>query len=112
MMTDHDRVIDEIKVDTFERFLLGARRVWIIEENPLGDFTVHSWSGPEGKHGAGVAPAAAYPTLRKAAARLLQLLETGPVAPQTWPEDVCIGTVTIESGEEKSAAEALADRTP
>jgi len=25
----------------------------------------------------------------------LQLLKTGPLAPQTWPEEVCIGSVDI-----------------
>ncbi len=65
------------------------RRVWAISENDDGTFTVHQhWP-------AGVAPPSEYPTLRKAASRLLQLLGTGIVPPQTWPESVCIGTVGL-----------------
>jgi hypothetical protein len=89
-----DDEIAQIKRETFEG-LADARRVWIIEERGA-DFIVHAWSGPASEFGAGVAPASGYPTLRKAVARLLQLLHVGPVAPQTWPEDICIGQVSIE----------------
>ena len=58
------------------------RKVWAISENDDGTFTVHQHDTE------GVAPPTTYPTLRKAAARLLQLLKTGPVPPQTWPERV------------------------
>jgi hypothetical protein len=88
-----EQSIYEIKRETFHR--LGAsRRVWMIEEHGA-DFVVHTWHGLGWTHGAGVGPTSSYPTLRLAAARLLQLLGTGPVAPQTWPEDVCIGEVTM-----------------
>lgn len=89
-----DQEIEQIKRDTFEQFK-DARRVWLIEERGA-EFVVHSWNGPEGEFGAGVSPASSYPTLRKAAARLLQLLHCGPVAPQTWPEEVCIGSVSAD----------------
>ena len=83
--------IAQIKLDTFEAFK-DSRKVWIIEERGA-DFIVHSWDGSDGPFGAGVGPASTYPTLRKAAARLMQLLHVGPVAPQTWPEEVCIGSI-------------------
>lgn len=42
-----------------------------------------------------VAPSSSYPDKRLAAARVLQLLHVGPVAPQSHPETACIGTVSI-----------------
>jgi hypothetical protein len=89
-----DEEIAKIKRDTFETFK-GSRRVWIIEER-VAEFIVHTWSGEDAPYGAGVGPGSGYPTLRKAAARLLQLLHVGPVAPQTWPESVCIGNINFE----------------
>ena len=63
---------------------------WILVEELDGTFSVHYHDLT------GVAPPSTYPDKRKAAARLLQLLGIGPVAPQHWPEDVCIGTITLE----------------
>jgi hypothetical protein len=80
--------IAKMKAEHFATFK-DSRRVWIIEERGA-DFVIHNWSL------GGVGPTSTYPTLRKAAARLLQLLHTGPVAPQTWPEEVCIGSVTLD----------------
>lgn len=91
-----DEEIAQIKRETFER-LRTARQLWIIEERGA-EFIVHQWTGAEWKNGAGVGPPTGYPTLRKAAARLLQLLGTGAVAPQTWPEDIGIGNVTLAEG--------------
>lgn len=87
-----DAEIAEIKREYFDR-LCNARQVWIVEECGA-EFIVHRWTGGEWKNGAGVAPPSSYPTLRKTAARILQLFGTGAVAPQTWPERVCIGTIT------------------
>ena len=92
-MSDPEAEIAEIKRETFDKFT-DSRQVWIIEERGA-DFIVHQWHGGDWQHGSGVAPPTVYPTLRKAAARLLQLLGTGPVAPQTWPEDICVGSVTL-----------------
>lgn len=63
---------------------------WILEELPSGEMKVHQHS-----HN-GVAPQSTYPTRRKAASRLLQLLGIGPVAPQDYPEKVCIGEINSE----------------
>lgn len=83
-----------IKEGWFARFKT-SRRLWIIEEHG-SEFTVHQWSGDDAQYGPGVGPPSDYPTLRKAAARLLQLLGVGAVAPQTWPEDICVGVVDID----------------
>jgi hypothetical protein len=88
-----DETITQIKQETFDVFKT-SRAVYFIEERGA-EFIVHQWTGDEAQHGPGVGPPSSYPTLRKAASRLLQLLGTGPVAPQTWPEEVCIGTVAI-----------------
>lgn len=90
-----DEEISEFKRNTFDTFK-DSRQVWIIEERGA-EFIIHTWNGSSHTHGAGIGPPSSYPTLRKAAARLLQLLHTGPVAPQTWPEEVCVGTITTDS---------------
>lgn len=90
-----DETIAAIKKEVFD-VLKHSRRVWIIEERG-SEFIVHRWSGSEWKNGAGVGPPSAYPTLRKAAARLLQLLGVGAVAPQTWPEQCCIGSIALDA---------------
>lgn len=66
-----------------------GRKVLAIIEMPNGEFQVYSQDGD------GVAPPSEYSTMRKAVARLLQLAHTGAVAPQTWPESVCIGHVEM-----------------
>lgn len=40
-------------------------------------------------------PSTVKPTARLAAARLLQLMNLGPVGPQTYPEQVCIGSFEL-----------------
>lgn len=92
--------IASIKAGTFDHFK-DSRRVWIVEERGA-DFIVHSWTGSEWKNGGGVDPPGTYPTLRKAAARMLQLFGVGLVAPQTWPEQVCIGSVNLEDHQQAS----------
>jgi len=95
-----DEEIAQFKRNTFDA-LKDSRQVWIIEERGA-DFIVHTWNGPDYVHGEGIGPPSSYPTLRKAAARLLQLLHVGPVAPQTWPEEVCVGSVTMEDSPPRS----------
>lgn len=90
-----DSEIAEIRDEHTRRF--GDRKLWIIVDMPDG-FEVHEWDGD------GVAPPTKYPKARQAAARLLQLMGTGPVAPQTWPERVEItlvdSTDSASSGQE------------
>jgi hypothetical protein len=60
------------------------RKRWIILETAEGyEVHVHTVDG--------VAPPSSYPNKRLAVARLMQLLGTGPVRPQTHPEVACIG---------------------
>jgi hypothetical protein len=64
------------------------RRRWIITEVPEGySIDVHTADG--------VAPQTIKATKHAAAARLLQLLRVGPVIPQAFPEEVCIGRVEL-----------------
>lgn len=83
------RDIVEIKREHHSRWM-GASNLWVVEETTSGRFSVQHHT-PDG-----VAPPSQYPTIRKAAARLLQLFGCGAVAPQTTPEEVCIGTVTSD----------------
>jgi hypothetical protein len=76
--------VEQIKREIFEA-IKGCKLLMVVETED--GFTVHQW------HPDGVAPTSTYDTNRKAAARLLQLLHIGPVAPQTWPETACIGTI-------------------
>ncbi len=94
-MTDEQEIVDGLKADAFAGFR-DSPRVWILEESIQGVFAVHRWYGTTWKNGPGVGPLGVYPTLRKAAARLLQLLGTGVIAPQSWPEQYEIGSVTAD----------------
>ena len=87
-MSEQDAEVAGIQRDFLDRF--KASRRWIIVEESDGSYSVHehTWDG--------VAPPSSYPDKRKAAARLLQLLGIGPVAPQTWPEAVCVGEIRRE----------------
>jgi hypothetical protein len=71
------------------------RRRWIITETQEG-YTVDVHSAD------GVAPQTLKATRYAAAARLLQLLKLGPVAPQIGPESVCIGFIASEASPERS----------
>lgn len=61
----------------------GKRMIAIVEEG--GKFIVHRHTSDS------VCPPTTYKNEREAAARVLQLLQVGPVWPQTWPEDARIG---------------------
>ncbi len=69
------------------------KRRWIIVEEGDGSYSIHEHSKN------GVAPPTAKPGKREVAARLLQLLGIGPVAPQDYPEEVCVGVIERESAE-------------
>ena len=86
-MTDLDPQIVSIQNDFLEQTRRQKR--WIILETAEG-WEVHFHTID------GVAPPSSYPTKRLAAARVLQLLGIGPVAPQDHPEDVCVGYVAKE----------------
>lgn len=85
MQFEQDPHIVRLQDEHHER--LRKVRRWVIAEQPDG-YEVHEWSED------GVAPPSRHATKRLAAARILQLLGTGPVAPQTDPEEVCITEVS------------------
>lgn len=68
-----------------------VRLEWLITQHDDGHFTLEQ-SDDRGN----VWPPTEKATARLIVARLSQLLEIGPVAPQTTPESVCIGQVFIE----------------
>ena len=80
-----DAEVEKFKADYFEAF--RPREMWAIVDLPNGKFGVY-WHSAES-----VGPLSEYNTKRQAAARLLQMLQCGPVAPQTWPEAICVGTI-------------------
>lgn len=82
-----DPIVAEIQTEFLEANRLNRR--WIILE-ANGQFEVHTHTSD------GVAPPSVYPTARRAVARIMQLMNVGPVAPQTWPEEVCVGSVTFD----------------
>lgn len=92
MSTDYDTrmsaEIESIRQENFARIAKAHKTLMIVEVG--GQFEVHEHTPT------GIAPTSIYPTKHKAAARVLQLLGIGPVAPQTWPEQVCIGNISIE----------------
>ncbi len=69
------------------------KRRWIIVEEGDGTYSIHEHSTD------GVAPPTIKTNKREVAARLLQLLGIGPVAPQDYPESICIGEVTYKPAE-------------
>lgn len=73
---------------------LRKRHVIMIEQADYG-YRVHQWS-PDG-----VAPQSDYDTPHEAVARAMQLLKvTEPVKPQDWPEEVCVGFLETENGDD------------
>lgn len=83
---------DAWDVPTMQREYHAAwvgREMWAIIDLPNGKFGVY-WQSAES-----VGPVTEYNTKRQAAARLLQLLAVGPVAPQTWPEEIGVGHVSL-----------------
>lgn len=65
-----------------------VKRTIVLKEFEDGSWTIDEGSNPLAGEGW---PTVRKPTARQAVARLLQLLDMGPVAPQTTPERVCIG---------------------
>lgn len=80
-----DEQTERIAAENLAAFV-GKDVVAIVEED--GEWVVHQFSAT------GVAPISAYPSKRLAAARVLQLMHIGPVAPQTHPETAAIGAIS------------------
>ena len=88
-----DEEIEAIRWENLKRITKARRTIMVVEID--GKFEVHDHSPT------GIAPCSEYESKQKAAARVLQLLHIGPVAPQTWPEIACIGNVTTGEAEAK-----------
>lgn len=86
-MTPEEEYVDisEMQADYYARW--RNKRRWIIVDEEDGTFSIHEHMKD------GVAPPIVKPNKREVAARLLQLLEIGPVAPQSYPEEICIGYI-------------------
>jgi hypothetical protein len=81
-------MIEKMQREHEDRLRLSRR--WLIAETDEG-FEVHQWTSD------GVAPWTIKETKETAAARLIQLmLINHAIVPQSWPEWIEIGTVTIE----------------
>lgn len=66
---------------------------WSIRET-LSGYEVHCQTDES------VFPSTTYPNKRAAASRILQLLGIGPVAPQSYPEAVAVGSITRGNAED------------
>lgn len=66
---------------------------WIIVDEGDGTYSIHEHMID------GVAPPTLKPNKREVAARLLQLLGIGPVAPQDFPEEICVGEIEYKSAD-------------
>ena len=66
---------------------------WIIVEESDGTFTIHEHTRDS------VYCPTVKKTAREVASRMLQLLNVGPVAPQDWPEEICIGEIEYKSAD-------------
>lgn len=73
--------------------LCRDKRRWIIVEEPDGKYSVTDLMKD------GIGPCILKPGKREAAARLLQLMALGPVAPQDWPEEICVGEIEYKSAD-------------
>lgn len=82
--------IDEIKSEHYEKNRSKPIFAIVQDGDELGVYQQTKDS---------VAPYIKYPTSRLAAARVLQLLGLGPVAPQDHPEQVCIGHIDYKAAD-------------
>jgi len=86
-----DDEVEFIRSENLSRIAKAHRTLMVVEID--GCFEVHDHTPT------GVSPVSVYQSKQKAAARLLQLLKIGPVAPQTWPEVACIGKIDTDDAE-------------
>jgi hypothetical protein len=84
-----DKELQDIKAHHAANFALDAEAfIGIVLKE--GVWTVHDWR-PDS-----VSPPTGYPTKARAAARVLQLLQLGPTAPQDYPETIEITKASKE----------------
>lgn len=92
-----DPEVEAMKTGYYDRW--RDRELVVIERVPDAGWVVH-WHMEDS-----IAPPSEYATKREAVARVMQLMQTGVVAPQTRPESVCVGTVFTEA--DPPASDAL-----
>ena len=68
-------------------------RRWLIMEEPDGRYSIVDMSKD------GIGPKIIKSDKRGVAARLLQLLDLGPVAPQDYPEEICVSDIEYKSAD-------------
>jgi hypothetical protein len=93
MMTPEENYADITAMQADWNALWRDKRRWIIVEEGDGTYSIHEHMVD------GVAPPTVKPNKREVAARLLQLLQIGPVAPQDYPEEVCVGVIDYASAD-------------
>lgn len=96
-MTEIDAELEQMRKGHYQRFARADRVHFIVEIG--GHIEVHQHT-PNG-----IAPPSTYNHKRQAVARVMQLMQTGMVAPQTWPEEVCIGFVQSDEDPSCKAGE-------
>lgn len=92
-MTPEENYIDITAMQAEWNIKWRDKRRWIIVEEGDGTYSIHEHMTD------GVAPPTVKPNKREVAARLLQLLQVGPIAPQDFPEEVCIGKIEYKSAD-------------
>lgn len=92
-MTPEENYADITEMQARWNKLWRDKRRWIIVEEGDGTYSIHEHMID------GVAPPATKPNKREIAARFLQLLGVGPVAPQDFPEEVCVGEFEYKSAD-------------
>ena len=92
-MTEEENYADISSMQAEWNKLWRDKKRWIIVEEGDGTYSIHEHMID------GVAPPITKPNKREVAARFLQVLGIGPVAPQDHPEDVCCGTIEYKSAD-------------
>lgn len=90
-MTKEENYAEITEIQAFWNAKWRDKRRWIIVEESDGTYSIHEHMID------GVAPPVIKPDKRAVASRLLQLLQIGPVAPQDYPEEFCIGEIDYAS---------------
>lgn len=90
-MEDYYNQITEIQAKWNESW--RDKKRWIIVEEDDSTYSIHEHTKD------GVAPPCVKPDKRSIVSRFLQLLQISPVAPQTYPEEICVGRFEYKSAD-------------
>lgn len=92
-MTEEENYKDISDMQTDWNKSWRDKRRWIIVEEGDGAYSIHEHMID------GVAPPITKPNKREVAARFLQCLGCGPVAPQCHPEEISVGHIDYKSAD-------------